>query len=510
MDSSLVVQTRNEIMGRGWTSNFAVNWKHSGIIALAGLSCDIEIEIIKYMSPVDLARLAQTSKTFYELVQCVCEMGLRQLLSLKTTESVRELPLVMNFKQIHGQGLTRLLHVLEGCKGQLFEPTTACGEGHSCLLRRGKTGNPQVFTFGDGGEGQLGTGELMNNIPPRRLDTKPFSKAGRVISVACGAKHTCLLTDAGNIVTFGENSAGQLGDGTLTSRSVPSIVPSRTFDGETVRYTQVVAGARFTAALTTTGRVIVFGQGLHAKSLYGSMLVKGEIEDHEFIVQISAGGQHLLMLTNLNRVYAVGDTAFGKLGLGADKTEGVAFVSSPTRVCFDQHYVVTQVSAGGHHSAIVTADGAVFTWGTGRNGELGIGKFVRECPTPTRVVLPQTSPFALQVSCGESHTAILTTTSRVVTFGSGAHRQDGKDTRFWATNKANEIALGDLGKNNRDVNFVVCGGKHTLTTDTSGDTFAFGDPASCGRPLRSARDAPFLPKQVVYKVQRTCFRSHSL
>lgn len=78
----------------------------------------------------------------------------------------------------------------------------ACGLHHTVVL----TQSGEVFTFGSNQYGQLGTGDLVAHVGPVQVKLNSF-----IIQVAAGSNHTVLLSSRGVIYTFGNHSKGQLG-----------------------------------------------------------------------------------------------------------------------------------------------------------------------------------------------------------------------------------------------------------------------------------------------------------
>ena len=68
---------------------------------------------------------------------------------------------------------------------------------------------------------------------------------------------------------------------------------------------------------------------------------------------------------------------------------------------------VTSVTCGGSHTVVVTKRGSVYTFGYGMHGQLGHGPSSQDVPLPKLVTALQ-KRFVTAVSCGESHTALLT------------------------------------------------------------------------------------------------------
>ena len=82
----------------------------------------------------------------------------------------------------------------------------ACGYAHTVVATEGG----DVYTFGLGLYGQLGHGDEENQLAPRRVPAAGFN-GERVVMVAAGNEHTVALSEAGHVFTWGNGGGGQLG-----------------------------------------------------------------------------------------------------------------------------------------------------------------------------------------------------------------------------------------------------------------------------------------------------------
>ena len=96
-------------------------------------------------------------------------------------------------------------------------PMVAAGGNHTVALKSDGT----VWTWGYNSSGQLGDGTMDNKSTPVQVQN-----LGDVVSVAAGYHHTVALKSDGTVWTWGRNSNGQLGDGTTTNRSAPVQTPN--------------------------------------------------------------------------------------------------------------------------------------------------------------------------------------------------------------------------------------------------------------------------------------------
>ena len=95
---------------------------------------------------------------------------------------------------------------------------------------------------------------------------------------------------------------------------------------------------------------------------------------------------------------------------------------------------VVQVAAGGYHSALVTAQGELFSWGRNDHGQLGLAE-VKQAAQPRRVELRGVSHVAL----GGVHSAVRCEDGRAYTFGDN---QRGLDTSKRRMSRWNLEGLG--------------------------------------------------------------------
>lgn len=248
----------------------------------------------------------------------------------------------------------------------------------------------------------------------------------KVSSVAAGVNHLVVLTTHGNIYTWGAGEQAQLGRKVLERRKIHGTVPEKvTLGGRSRKAVVVGAGDNHSFAVDDKGDVWAWGLNSMGQTGTGwesvadsivqlptkvEILSKAEMGD-DVVVQIDGGAHHTLFLTQLGRVYACGRSNAGQLGL-ADTDEAFKdranpdFITQPALVKFpDPEDTVIQISCGIHNNAAVTRGGALYTWGQGVQGELGLGHDVTEVRTPHVVVRKEGgSWFAAAVACGGQHT----------------------------------------------------------------------------------------------------------
>ncbi|XP_033110938.1 E3 ubiquitin-protein ligase HERC2-like, partial [Anneissia japonica] len=133
-------------------------------------------------------------------------------------------------------------------------------------------------------------------------------------------------------------------------------------------------------------------------------------------VQIVGGEQTLFAVTSDGKVYATGYGAGGRLGIG-----GTDSVSTPTLLESIQHVVIKMVAvnSGGKHALALSVEGEVYSWGEAEDGKLGHGNRT-QCDRP-RVIETLRGKEVVMVSCGGAHSACITSNGELYTWGKGRY-----------------------------------------------------------------------------------------
>lgn len=174
------------------------------------------------------------------------------------------------------------------------------------------------------------------------------------------------------------------------------------------------------------------------------------------IKELSCGEDHSAFISDSGHVYCMGSNANGKLGIG-DRHK--LFSSSPSLVESLSQHIAIKVSCGWTHTAVITEEGLLFTWGNGEYGQLGNGLY-EDSWTP-KFVMKNTQ----DVSCGARHMGAVSFNTLYMC-GSGEMGQLGTGRR------QNEAFLVPVS--NANVAQVSCGVFHTGFLSTSNEIFTMG------------------------------------
>jgi alpha-tubulin suppressor-like RCC1 family protein len=178
------------------------------------------------------------------------------------------------------------------------------------------------------------------------------------------------------------------------------------------------------------------------------------------IKDISCGSEHSGFISNLGHVYCMGSNSNGKLGTG---NRLKLFSHSPCLLESISSCNAVKISCGSTHTAVVTSDGLLFTWGCGEYGGLGTGTYEDQW-VPRQVI-----SNAVEVSCGFRHMGVISNGS-VFTCGSGDMGQLGTGK------KLSESALTQIQLANPSQ--ISCGVHHTGVVTLDGDVYVVGGNSS--------------------------------
>jgi alpha-tubulin suppressor-like RCC1 family protein len=318
-----------------------------------------------------------------------------------------------------------------------------------------------VASWGDNTVGQLGDGTSLNF----RTLYHDISAGSDVVQVASGRAHGLALRSDGTVSAWGINDHGALGDGTTTGRLTPVQV-----NGLIGVMTQVAAGEGFSLALRSDGTVWAWGKNDRGQLGRGTTssgeLVPARVAVLNRITKISAGRDFALALRSDGIVFAWGANRFGQVGNGA---ASFSPVTVPVKVAGLAQ--VTGISAGSDAALATEASGisavtSVWAWGDNEEGQLGDGTTAGHS-TPERVTgLPVS---IAGISAGNQFAAILGTDGSVWGWGSNVLGQlNIAPTGSVVPRPVNVIAAGSR------ITQISAGGAHMLALRSDGTVLGWG------------------------------------
>jgi alpha-tubulin suppressor-like RCC1 family protein len=329
------------------------------------------------------------------------------------------------------------------------------------------TGSTDQFTYrsggvplgwGDNSAGELGDGttigpETCEGVACSRIPVAASGSLGEVTAVSAGQNHSLALQGAGTVVAWGANAAGELGNGSTTASSSPVKVSSLS------KAVAVAAGNEFSLAQLKDGTVQAWGYNAYGQLGNGTTTSSSspvKVSSLSEVVAIAAGETHSLALLKNGTVEAWGQNSGGELGNGTTTNS-----SSPVKVSGISEAVA--ISAGGEFSLAVLKNGTVVAWGYNGAGQLGDGN-----TTSTDVPVAVSSlSEVVSVAAGAAHSLALLKSGSVKSWGANQSGQLGN-------NSCCEMSDTPVKVSGITEATAVAAGYHSLALTRSGTVMDWG------------------------------------
>ena len=284
-----------------------------------------------------------------------------------------------------------------------------------------------VLCWGQGGDGQLGTGLDAEESSPALTETLGFDRTATHISA--GTDHVCAILDNGDVSCWGSNSYGQLGTGDTTNYNTPTLT-----DGFGIGRTAIAisSGGQHSCVILDNGSVSCWGYGDYGQlgdgmdELYrSSPSLISSLGIGRTAVAISAGNLHTCAILDNGSVSCWGATEQIGNGDWLDR-------NTPTLTnSFGIGRTAVAISAGYAHTCVILDNGSVSCWGHGSSGRLGNGD-MEDRLSPTLTETLGQGRTAVEISSGYSHTCAILDNGSVSCWGSGGY---------------GKLGIGDLSRN---------------------------------------------------------------
>lgn len=317
-----------------------------------------------------------------------------------------------------------------------------------------------------------------------------------IVQVACGGEHILYLTATGDVYSYGDNeeskflTRGHHSDTFLTPHLVEELALEKAL--HRTRIVRVACGAQHSVAITSGGELFTWGSGEDGRLGHGDMRDRALPRKvmsllKERVVHASCGGAHTAVLTDRGAVFTFGRGRNGRLGLGDNKWR-----DTPHEImAFPSNEKMSLVTCGWNFTVALARSGDVFSWGKQGEGQCGLGYLDKDQLVPRRVEkLVKDGAKVLDIACGYTHTIALTSGGDVYSWGLGEYGQLGRGMVYQPVPE--RVDFGDvLCAPDRIVN-VYCGAFHSVATTAKRVLFAWGLNAygACGLGHTSNKDAP--------------------
>lgn len=313
----------------------------------------------------------------------------------------------------------------------------AAGRDHTLSLSR----DGLVFGWGGNGRGQLGQGHRDNVTSPMPIVIGSVaSTAPRKVSlIACGDRHSVLLSQAGAVYVFGAGES--CGSPSATSTTTISMNVSKPSIADDANHHNDESGAQAPSSSSKDSSTQRFTDILRPSPVRTLTAVA--------MVDVACGRAHTIVIAASGEVYSWGSNEFGQCGIENSSTAVINssigyLVSLPTRIKVTLSESIAssdlereavkskKTSSSPKGSGSSTPLGSVSSTGASTASQSSLSKLIppsgrisaaaksagvaSTASTPTAVSSERPLRF-VKAACGARHTLLLTSSDRVVSFG---------------------------------------------------------------------------------------------
>ncbi|MCL1793885.1 MAG: hypothetical protein FWG34_08445, partial [Oscillospiraceae bacterium] len=282
----------------------------------------------------------------------------------------------------------------------------------------------------------------------------------------------------GSLWAWGDNSVGQLGDGTVTTYDYDDylnvigfennnkLTPTHIMDN----VAQVSAGAGYTMVIKSDGSLWAWGENGFGRIGDGTTTDGYEpVHIMDNVAQVSAGEYHTMAIKTDGSLWALGNNDYGQIGDGTasifNPTMGITikydYKSTPVHIMDN----VAQVSAGEYHTMAIKTDGSLWAWGNNDYGQIGDGTTTDRYERVLIMEPVYIMDNVAQISAGEMYTMAIKSDGSLWAWGYNGNGQIGDGT---TTDRHSPVKIMD------NVAQVSAGAGYTIAVKSDGGVWTWG------------------------------------
>ena len=321
--------------------------------------------------------------------------------------------------------------------------------------------NGDLYMWGSNGSGQIGNGTTKT----QKVAEKILSDVKDVVLLGGSSnRSTAAIKNNGDLYMWGENSLGQVGNGTNEDQLKPVKILSD------VVSVHADPGGAYVAAITEKGDLYMWGDNEWGQLGTGSTTGLSEVRPVKIlsdVVSVELKREHVAAITEDGSLYCWGWNYDGQVGNGAaDGLFGYEHVYSPVKILEN----VSSVKLAADTGAALTIDGKLYIWGYNLYGQIGdgTGGYGNSSKNYPVLVMENVKDFDI----GKTNSSALTEDGILYVWGSNGSGQIGNGTvdenQYTPVKVLEDVCYYDLGDDNRNIAVREDGGLYAWGKNTFG------------------------------------------
>ena len=314
--------------------------------------------------------------------------------------------------------------------------------------------------------------------------TPPATRNIKFSQITSGATHSLALGSDGSLYAWGDNSSGQVGDNSTTLRQTPVKINKPANTSNQFTFTTIAAGDHSSLAIGSDGNLYAWGNNTRGQLGDGTTENKltpvkvpkpAGVSNGFTWTQVSTRWDHTLALGSDHNLYAWGWNGYGQLGntsipTGSDNL--AAYSSKPVLVSTPAGVTFTQLSAGRYHSLALGSDKQLYAWGLNTSGRLGDGTEIQRF-TPVPVHQPAGVTFS-QFSAGDTSCFAISTNGDLYAWGWNGYGRLGDGSNAEDRKTPTLISPPDRASAGFTWARVMVRDDHVLAIGSDGNLYSWG------------------------------------
>jgi alpha-tubulin suppressor-like RCC1 family protein len=354
----------------------------------------------------------------------------------------------------------------------------SAGFDHTCAVKT----DGSLWCWGGNDRGQLGDGTNVGKVIPKRIFASGVKK------VSAGAKYTCAIKNDSSLWCWGENDSGQLGLGVIGGYyTIPQPVTN-----DVIKVSTSIGwswGYAHTCAVKSDGSIFCWGNNSYGQLGNGSFgnnisSPSSDIYVDAFynrltdIYHVSVGNSYTCAVDNGNQIWCWGNNYYGQLGIGKDYNYYQTYYRFPRQVTSVGK--VKGVSGGHSSTCVIKQDNSLWCWGGNASGQLGDGTFFNRTFPHMKI-----TDNVLQISANQYHTCAIIYDNSLWCWGSNLYGQLGLGFSGGNINTPQKVM--------EEVASVSVGGNHTCAMKQDNSPLCWGNNwwGQIGDGTNIQRESPY-------------------